>query len=164
MCAQDFLLWYGDNGQENSCKTSVANVLDNNILLTVDVPEILQAPESAVVYLDQSAVFTCETVGGLTGWTVNGTILQSLPPEIRNDLHVSPTSTDEGTVVEELTIPARAEYNGTRVQCLVVILGGSSDESENATLMIQGIYLLHEVYVCMLTASVLVVKFKATFF
>ena len=101
--------------------------------------EILQAPESTVVYLDQSAVFTCETDGGgLTGWTVNGTILQSLPPEIRNDLHVSPTNTDEGTRVEELTIPARAEYNGTRVQCLVVIIGGSSDESENATLRIQG--------------------------
>ena len=83
-------------------------------------------------------MFTCETVGGVTGWRVNRTILQSLPPEIRSDLHFSETSTDEGTVVEELTIPARAEYNGTRVQCLVGIFGGSSDESENATLRIQG--------------------------
>ena len=84
-------------------------------------------------------MFTCETDGGgLTGWRVNGIILQSLPPEIRSDLLSSGTNTDEGTVVEELTIPARAEYNGTRVQCLVGIFGGSSDESENATLRIQG--------------------------
>ena len=83
-------------------------------------------------------MFTCETVGGVPGWRVDGKLLQSLPPEIRSDLLISPTNTDEGTVVEELTIPARAEYNGTRVQCLVGIFGGSSDESENATLRIQG--------------------------
>ena len=101
--------------------------------------EILQAPESTVVFLDQSAVFTCETVGGdVTTWRVNGILLESLPPEILSDVDVSQTSTPEGTVVEELTIPARAEYNGTRVQCLVGIFGGSTDESENATLRIQG--------------------------
>ena len=83
-------------------------------------------------------MFTCETVGDVTTWRVNGISLESLPPEIRSDVVVSVTNTDEGTVVEELTIPARAEYNGTRVQCLVGIFGGSSDESENATLMIQG--------------------------
>ena len=101
-------------------------------------------------------MFTCETVGGdAATWRVNGTILRSLPPEIRSDVVVSVTNTPEGTVVEELTIPARAEYNGTRFQCLVGIFGGSSDESENATLMIQGIHLL--------TASVSV-TFEAAFF
>ena len=84
-------------------------------------------------------MFTCETVGDVATWRVNGILLRSLPPEIRSDLVDSETNTDEGTIVEELTIPARAEYNGTRVQCLVLILGGSSDESENATLRIQGI-------------------------
>ena len=86
-------------------------------------------------------MFICETVGGLTGWRINGTLLRNLPPEIGNDLVVLPTSTPEGTRVEELTIPARAEYNETRVQCLVLGFGGSSDESENATLRIQGIHL-----------------------
>ena len=84
-------------------------------------------------------MFTCVTVGGdVATWRVNGILLQSLPPEIRSDVVVSETNTDEGTRVEELTIPARAEYNGTRFQCLVGIFGGSSDESENATLRIQG--------------------------
>ena len=74
----------------------------------------------------------------MTTWTVNGILLERLPPEIRSDVVVSETNTPEGTIVEVLTIPARAEYNGTRVQCLVAELGGSSDESENATLTIQG--------------------------
>ena len=85
-------------------------------------------------------MFTCETDDGdVTGWRVNGTRLQSLPPEIHNDLHVSGSNTDEGTRVETLTIPARAEYNGTGVQCVVVGYG-SSVQSGNATLQIQGIY------------------------
>ena len=102
-------------------------------------PEILRAPESTVVFLGKSAVFSCETVGDVTTWRVNGTLLENLPPEIHNELVVSGTNTLDGTRVEELTIPARAEYNGTGVQCLVGIFGGSTDESENATLKIQGI-------------------------
>ena len=83
-------------------------------------------------------MFTCETDDGFSGWRINGTRLQDLPPEIRNDVMVSVTNTPEGSTVESLIIPARAEYNGTRVQCLVVTVEGSSDESENATLEIQG--------------------------
>ena len=100
-------------------------------------PEILRAPENATVFLDQSAEFTCETDGGLSGWRMNGTLLEDLPPEIHSDLSVSVTNTAEGSRVEVLTIPARAEYNGTRVQCLVLGFG-SFVESENATLKIQG--------------------------
>ena len=83
-------------------------------------------------------MFTCETDDGFSGWRINGIRLQDLPPEIRSDVMVSVINTPEGSTVETLTIPARAEYNGTRVQCLVVKVGGSSDESENATLNIQG--------------------------
>ena len=99
-------------------------------------PEILSAPNSTTVFLDQSAVFTCETDVGLPGWKINGTLLQRLPPEIERDISV--TEIVNGSRVEVLTIPARAEYNETRVQCLVGIFGGSSDESENVTLKIQG--------------------------
>ena len=90
------------------------------------------------MFLDQSAVFTCEIRGEATTWKVNGTTWQNLPPEIRCDLERVETNTPEGSIVVVLTIPARAEYNGTKVQCLVVIFGGSSDESENVTLKIQG--------------------------
>ena len=42
------------------------------------------------------------------------------------------------STVESLSIPAKAEYNGTRVQCLALSLDGSSAESENVILEIQG--------------------------
>ena len=48
------------------------------------------------------------------------------------------STTAEGSTVEILTIPARAEYNGTKIQCVVVDFDGST-ESDNVTLIIQGI-------------------------
>ena len=104
----------------------------------MSVSEILVAPESRVVFLDQSAEFTCETVGGILGWIVNGTQREVHSDDIRRDLVVTVTIIDGGTLLETLTIPARAEYNGTRVQCAVLTFGGSA-LSENATLSIQGI-------------------------
>ena len=83
-------------------------------------------------------MFTCEAVGGTLGWIVNGTQREVHPPEIRRDLVVSETITDDGTTLENLTIPARAEYNETRVQCAVFTFGGSN-QSEIATMTIQGI-------------------------
>ena len=83
-------------------------------------------------------MFTCETVGGTQAWIVNGTQREVHPPEIRRDLVVTETITDGGSTLGTLTIPARAEYNGTRVQCAVFTFG-SSNQSEIATMTIQGI-------------------------
>ena len=102
------------------------------------LPEVLQAPGNQTVFLNQSAVFTCETDGGKSDWKVNGTILQELPRAIEMDLETPGANTAEGTRLENLTIPARAEYNGTRVSCLVLELGGPLTESANVTLRIQG--------------------------
>ena len=71
-------------------------------------------------------------------WTVNGTQRETLSDEITRDLVISRTIHDGGRTEQDLTIPARAEYNGTRVQCLLFSLSGS-DLSENATPLIQGI-------------------------
>ena len=93
------------------------------------------------VFLNQSAAFTCETDGGLSGWKINGTLPGDLPPAVGSDLEFSSTNTDEGTTLLKLTIPARAEYNNTRVQCLTGTFDGSSAESETAILKVQGIAL-----------------------
>ena len=80
------------------------------------------------------------TRGGISGWLFNGTLLEELEqnsPEIRNEIQVVP-NTSAGMTVETLTIPARAQYNGTRFQCVVFLLTGSA-RSDNATLKIQGI-------------------------
>ena len=120
-------------------------VCDAVCLLLFSHAEILVAPESRVVFLDQSAVFTCETVGGAPVWVVNGTQREVHPAEMRRDLVVTETITDNDTTLENLTIPARAEYNGTRVQCFVgLYYGGSTVQSGNATMTIQGIASSHQ--------------------
>ena len=101
--------------------------------------EILRAPNSMTVYSQESAVFTCETDGGLSGWRVNGTLLQNLQPEIHDDLKLSMVNTANGSTVENLTIPAKNIYNGTAVQCLVLAFGHQAIESSIASLKIQGI-------------------------
>ena len=83
-------------------------------------------------------MFTCETAGGNLGWVVNGKLRDVHSEEIRNDLIISEIPTEGGSKHETLTIPARAEYNGTTVQCAVLAFGGS-DQSENVTMTIQGI-------------------------
>ena len=100
--------------------------------------EILRAPNTQTVYSQESAVFTCETDGGLSGWRVNGTLLQNLQPEIHDDLKLSMVNTANGSTVENLTIPAKNIYNGTAVQCLVLAFGSPSINSEHAILKIQG--------------------------
>ena len=101
--------------------------------------EIVNDPENKAVFLNQSAVFTCETVGGVSVWEINRTLSVDLPPAVHSDLDISSTNTDEGTTLLKLTIPARAEYNNTRVQCLTLTFGGSVAESETAILKVQGI-------------------------
>ena len=74
---------------------------------------------------------------------INGMLLEKLEqssPEIRADISTV-ANTSEGMTVETLTILAKAEYNGTRFQCVVLTLSGSV-QSDNATLRIQGIFSL----------------------
>ena len=68
--------------------------------------EILHSPESTTVFLKQTAVFTCETRGGIILWRVNGTQRETFLPDILRDLVVTGT---EGVLVQTLTIPARAQ-------------------------------------------------------
>ena len=87
------------------------------------------------MFLNQSAEFTCETDGDHPSWRVNGKFLNRLPPEMRNDIN--------DTTPGKLILEAKAEYNGTKVMCVVAPLDGPSDgpsvESENVTLTIIGI-------------------------
>ncbi|CAI8046218.1 hypothetical protein GBAR_LOCUS25542 [Geodia barretti] len=105
---------------------------------SVVAQEVLHAPGNQTVFPNQSAVFTCETDGGSTGWRVNGTFVDELPPAVEMDLEIFGANTAEGTRLASLTIPAKAEYNGTRVSCFTQRLGGLFMESANVTLRIQG--------------------------
>ena len=102
--------------------------------------EILQHPENVTVFLNQSAVFTCVTRGGISYWIVNG-----IPTEsgTRDDFNVSPTKKDGRNLSLTLTVQAKEEHNGTIIQCGVAILNVGSLNSTDATLLIQGIYCMH---------------------
>ena len=95
--------------------------------------EILEHPKNTTVFLNQTAVFRCEVTGGDVSWRVNGkptTELTSIAPD---DLDIV---FENGNPLVILTIIARAEYNGTTVQCLVN--SGFSDQSDIVSLSIQG--------------------------
>ena len=87
-------------------------------------------------------MFTCETVGGALTWIVNGTQRDVHSAEIRNDLIISEIPTEGDSKLETLTIPARADYNGTTVQCAVLAFGGSA-QTENVTMTIQGVHVTY---------------------
>lgn len=98
--------------------------------------EIIRPPQDTAVFLDQPAMFICETIGGdFTGWRVNGSSISDLLPEIVDDLKTGPG----GVHNYELNITARVVYNGTTVQCVTGKIEGVPVESENVTLKIQGI-------------------------
>ena len=83
-------------------------------------------------------MFTCEINGAYNGWRVNGTSLSALPPEIRGDLIRFTKIVGDNDLIT-LTIPGKAVYNGTTIQCITGVIGSSDEvESKNATLIIQG--------------------------
>ena len=95
------------------------------------IPGIIHAPGSKTVLLNKTAVFTCEA-GGFTFFRFGA---WSLPRDLVKD---SLTFTAAGTIVVNLTIIARAEYNGTIVECSIDLRIGVFVETENAILNIQG--------------------------
>ena len=116
--------------------------------------ELLQHPENSTVFLNETAVFTCETINGVPAWRVNGTILQRLPSEIRSDIKVSENNTAEGISTVNMAIPAKAEYNGTIVQCVILSVEETAVLSDKVLLNIQGTTLIITVSVVSLTFQV----------
>jgi hypothetical protein len=102
----------------------------------------LISPASLNVTVDTVAVFQCQhaTAHGMN-WKINDSILQDLPEGFSTD-----RSDDH---VFSLNIEALAEYNNTVIQCLALFTDPPSEESEQSTMMIQGIYLI---LICALTS------------
>ena len=111
-----------------------------SLLASVLAAEILLSPESKTLFQNQLAEFSCETRGGdFSIWRVIGFQSGDIPPEI----HRTSTTTDSGSTLLTLTIPAIVRYNGTKLQCVTGKIGETPVESENVTLIIQGITYNH---------------------
>ena len=108
------------------------------MLYIITPAEVLQPPRNITVFPDETARFTCEVTGGHFTWALNGkSIPDIVSTPLFGDQHTSLTASEDGNPLLILTITARAEYNGTTVECLVN--GGLSGQSEVVSLCIQGI-------------------------
>ena len=107
----------------------------NNLFSSV----IVNHPVDRTVFLNDAALFTCLTDIDYTAhWRLNETDHDDLPSQLLHDLIINSESTTEFFGVFSLTITARAEYNGTRVQCVAESDDGHSVVSDTATLTTQG--------------------------
>ena len=100
---------------------------------------ITDHPDDITKYADKQALFSCwATDVESFHWRVNGTDTESdsLTSQIKADLIKE--SSKHGVVhISTLSVTARINYNGTRVQCTVEGMGRLL-LSETATLTIQG--------------------------
>ena len=89
------------------------------------------------VFLNHSAVFTCETSGLHMGWRVQGT---KLLPDSYHNITTSLLNVTINSTIGEMVLLARAEYNEARIQCVTMDYDFTSSivESETAILNIQG--------------------------
>ena len=98
---------------------------------------IVSHPRDRTVFLDDDARFNCITQRNFTPyWRLNGTDYDDLPSQLHDDLALYRFS--EMYEHLALIIVAKAEYNGTRVQCVTESNDGDSVVSNTATLSIQG--------------------------
>ena len=93
---------------------------------------IIEPPRSTTVCAGESAFFSTETNGGYAGWLFNNVILQRLPPETERQMHVSVTTTHNGTSIDKLIVPYNETFNGSKIQSAVGLFG-SPDSSMTST-------------------------------
>ena len=95
------------------------------------------------MFLDDDAFFLCVTRGSSSShWRLNGTDYNNLSSDVQDDLIISSASSALSEI-QNLLLPAKTEYNETRVQCVIESNDGDSVVSNTATLYIQGILTLN---------------------
>ena len=97
-------------------------------------------PTDRTVFLDdgKGAFFSCQMRDSSSfHWRLNGTDYNDLTSDVQDDLVIDSSSSALSETLN-LLLPARTEYNETRVQCVAESNDGDSVVSNNATLYIQG--------------------------
>ena len=99
---------------------------------------ILSNPTDRTVFPDDDAFFFCVSRGSSSShWRLNGTDYNELSGDVLDDVVTNNGSAGLAELLD-LTITARAEYNETRVQCVIESNDEDSVVSNTATLYIQG--------------------------
>ena len=102
-------------------------------------------PTDRTVFLgdDNGAFFSCRMQDSSSShWRLNGTDYNDLSSDVLDDVVTSSGSSDLAETID-MNITVRAEYNETRVECVIENNDGDSIVSDNATLYIQGILILN---------------------
>ena len=105
-------------------------------LSSTDYPFIVEHPKNQSLYQGNTAIFQCITYRfDVILWTVN-----ELPPELMNLSAPSLMIGDEvHTRVSRLEVPARIEYNNSRIVCIgLLFFNTSKGMSKTALLLVQG--------------------------
>ena len=83
------------------------------IAIILTMAEFTTVPSSLTIAVGEEAVFLCRYPGATINWRINGTAVVS-------SSSITVTSSGE-QALDTLTITALPEYNGTEVQCVVLL-------------------------------------------
>ena len=98
---------------------------------------IIEHPVNTTVFIDQSAIFKCNSTDDYIQWKVNGTRIYG---EVSSDITIA---RDTQTFNSTLTIRGRAVYNGTSVQCVSGDVGNDTNYSIISYMTLQGMLQIH---------------------
>ena len=109
------------------------------VVLLVSISVIVVHPKDRTVFLGDDGYFACLTQdSSTTQWRLNDTDYDDLPLQLLEDLLYYSAPEFAGQQLIDITITAKAKYNGTRLQCVAESEDGYLVVSKNATLIIQG--------------------------
>ena len=85
-----------------------------------------ETPVSLEVFVGAKAVFNCQHFSAsIIRWRVNGSFVGGSPPV---DITPGTKRSENGTLVDTLTIIARTVYNKTTIVCVAQFYDGTPDE------------------------------------
>ena len=91
------------------------------------------------MFENRTANFTCKGDGEAVALRVNGSTYGALSSSTKKDWKYPQVVDYDGNIIYRLVIlEAKREYNNTSITCVTGDIGGSSIESDIATLLIQG--------------------------
>ena len=86
--------------------------------------------------IGEEAVFRCQNLGAIVVfWRFNGSMVTQNPPP---DITPATTRDDNDRLVNTLTVVGRLEFNGTEVECGVILSDGSTVFTQTVELLITG--------------------------
>ena len=105
------------------------------------IANITTAPSPVTAFLYQLANFTCEGIGDVLEWSIQGNPLTD-PSNQDREISVTTNNVSVGTLSSVLTIRALPINDGITIQCTVISFNPYGFKPKAATLTVKGNYIL----------------------